>query len=113
MRRDARVVEEARLESVYTPKGYPGFESPSLRAMKIMIHRFYTRFYIQSCKIGCFSVYETDNFGSVPPHIFKYYLKGTGNGRKGDITQDDRGIEYYSSLLVRNPFSFLLHNEMP
>ncbi len=31
MRRDARVVEEARLESVYTPKGYPGFESPSLR----------------------------------------------------------------------------------
>ena len=30
-RRDARVVEEARLESVYTPKAYPGFESPSLR----------------------------------------------------------------------------------
>ena len=29
--RDARVVEEARLESVYTPKVYPGFESPSLR----------------------------------------------------------------------------------
>ena len=29
--RDARVVEEARLESVYTPKGYRGFESPSLR----------------------------------------------------------------------------------
>ena len=29
--RDARVVEEARLESVYTPKAYPGFESPSLR----------------------------------------------------------------------------------
>ncbi len=26
-RRGARVVEEARLESVYTPKGYPGFES--------------------------------------------------------------------------------------
>ena len=25
------MVEEARLESVYTPKGYPGFESPSLR----------------------------------------------------------------------------------
>ena len=25
-RRGARVVEEARLESVYTPKGYPGFE---------------------------------------------------------------------------------------
>ncbi len=31
IRRDARVVEEARLESVYTPKGYPGFESLSLR----------------------------------------------------------------------------------
>jgi len=25
------VVEEARLESVYTPKAYRGFESPSLR----------------------------------------------------------------------------------
>ena len=25
------MVEEARLESVYTPTGYPGFESPSLR----------------------------------------------------------------------------------
>ncbi len=30
-RKDARAVEEARLESVYTPKGYPGFESPSFR----------------------------------------------------------------------------------
>ena len=30
-RKDARVVEEARLESVYTPKGYRGFESPSFR----------------------------------------------------------------------------------
>ena len=29
--RDARVVEEARLESVYTPKGYHEFESRSLR----------------------------------------------------------------------------------
>ena len=29
--RDARVAEEARLESVYTSKAYPGFESPSLR----------------------------------------------------------------------------------
>ena len=29
--RDARVVEEARLESVYTPKAYRGFESRSLR----------------------------------------------------------------------------------
>jgi hypothetical protein len=30
-RRDGRVVEGARLESVYTSKGYPGFESQSLR----------------------------------------------------------------------------------
>ena len=29
--RDAGVVELARLESVYTSKGYQGFESPSLR----------------------------------------------------------------------------------
>ena len=29
--RDSRVVEEARLESVYTPKAYRGFESRSLR----------------------------------------------------------------------------------
>ena len=31
IRRGARVVEEARLESVYTPKAYHGFESRSLR----------------------------------------------------------------------------------
>jgi len=30
-RRGVRVVEGARLESVYTPKGYRGFESLSLR----------------------------------------------------------------------------------
>ncbi|MEY4203841.1 MAG: hypothetical protein RL013_1544, partial [Bacteroidota bacterium] len=29
--RVVRVVEGARLESVYTPKGYPGFESLTLR----------------------------------------------------------------------------------
>ena len=29
--RGARVVEEARLESVYASKAHPGFESPSLR----------------------------------------------------------------------------------
>ena len=34
MRRGARVVEEARLESVYTPKAYHGFESRSLRSEK-------------------------------------------------------------------------------
>ena len=32
--RDARVAEEARLESVCTSKGYQEFESPSLRAME-------------------------------------------------------------------------------
>ena len=30
-RKGARVAEEARLESVYTPKAYHGFESPSFR----------------------------------------------------------------------------------
>ena len=30
-RKDARVAEEARLESVYTSKAYRGFESPSFR----------------------------------------------------------------------------------
>ena len=37
--RDARVVEEARLESVYTPKVYRGFESLSLRlnTMRILL----------------------------------------------------------------------------
>ena len=30
-RRDAREAEEARLESVYTPKAYRGFESRFLR----------------------------------------------------------------------------------
>ena len=35
IRRDARVVEEARLESVYTPKAYRGFES---RFLRIKIH---------------------------------------------------------------------------
>ena len=34
LRRDARVAEEARLESVYTSKAYPGFESPSLRRVR-------------------------------------------------------------------------------
>ena len=37
--RDARVVEEARLESVYPPKVYRGFESRSLRlnTMRILL----------------------------------------------------------------------------
>ena len=36
-RRGARVVEEARLESVYTPKAYRGFESPSLRKVNVCL----------------------------------------------------------------------------
>ena len=35
IRRGGRVVEGARLESVYTSKGYRGFESRSLRLRKI------------------------------------------------------------------------------
>ena len=35
-RRGARVVEEARLESVYTPKGYHEFESRSLREVRLL-----------------------------------------------------------------------------
>lgn len=35
--RGARVVEEARLESLYTPKAYRGFESPSLRRSEVFI----------------------------------------------------------------------------
>ena len=35
-RRDARVVEEARLESVYTPKVYRGFESRFLRSNSVL-----------------------------------------------------------------------------
>ena len=34
--RDARVVEEARLESVYTPKVYRGFESRFLRSNSVL-----------------------------------------------------------------------------
>ena len=34
--RGARVVEEARLESVYTSKGYHEFESRSLREVRLL-----------------------------------------------------------------------------
>ncbi len=37
-RRDARVAEEARLESVYASKAYQGFESPSLRDNNYIIN---------------------------------------------------------------------------
>ena len=42
-RRGARVVEEARLESLYTPKAYRGFESLSLRK--------------QGCKSASYAIY--------------------------------------------------------
>ena len=38
-RRGARVVEEARLESVYTSKAYHGFESRSLRNQNLNIKK--------------------------------------------------------------------------
>ena len=38
---DARVAEEARLESVYTPKAYPEFESRSLRINKQTVRQVY------------------------------------------------------------------------
>ena len=54
------MVEEARLESMYTPKGYPGFESLSLRnkGCKSSICEIYTLFYTQECKIGCFCIFK-------------------------------------------------------
>ena len=55
-RSDARVAEEARLESVYTPKGYPEFESRSLRKFthlwELMRHALIPIFYIQ-CNSLC------------------------------------------------------------
>ena len=47
VRRGARVVEEARLESVYTPKGYHEFESRSLRNL----FQFFNVFYFSGCVV--------------------------------------------------------------
>ena len=46
-RRGARVVEEARLESVYTPKGYHEFESRSITKEKfnILKQRYFEDFF--------------------------------------------------------------------
>ncbi len=55
-RSGARVAEEARLESVYTPKGYPEFESRSLR--KIIIE--YESSKQKACWIFCY-FYNVDN----------------------------------------------------
>ena len=43
-RRGARVVEEARLESVYTPKGYHEFESRSLRKKRKPLNLWFKGF---------------------------------------------------------------------
>ena len=45
-RRGARVVEEARLESVYTPKGYHEFESRSLRAIFLIVNILVKRLFL-------------------------------------------------------------------
>ena len=58
-RKDARVVEEARLESVYTSKGYRGFESLSLRIaqrVKSLSYNNLGTFYLsilKSCPTFC------------------------------------------------------------
>ena len=53
------MVEEARLESVYTPKGYPGFESPSLRRLGNYFLFLSTTFpYLQICR----NSYLSDSF---------------------------------------------------
>ena len=51
-RRGARVVEEARLESLYTPKAYRGFESLSLRKQgcKSTSYVIYTLYYTQKLR---------------------------------------------------------------
>ena len=55
-RSDARVVEEARLESVYTSKAYRGFESPSLRKAPLT----------DNCRQGALFILQ-------PSHIISYY----------------------------------------
>ena len=46
------MAEEARLESVYTPKGYPEFESRSLRKNCIeVLFRASIQFYIESPEV--------------------------------------------------------------
>ena len=52
------MVEEARLESVYTSKAYRGFESPSLRnkGCKSSNYKIYTLFYTQKLKQNAFAM---------------------------------------------------------
>ena len=60
------MAEEARLESVYTPKGYPEFESRSLRKMKAVQH-CWTAFFV-IC-----------NGGEAPKCISGYFLMHGSN----------------------------------
>ena len=75
-RRGARVVEEARLESVYTPKGYPGFESPSLRwkelqnkenPCKLMLYRGFCFWCV--AKISISKHKKRNDFNRIKDHI--------------------------------------------
>ncbi len=63
LRRGVRVVEGARLESVYTPKGYRGFESHSLR-------RCCHQKLIKACKSDDFRLF----YFTVNTKICKYSL---------------------------------------
>ena len=71
------MVEEARLESVYTPKGYPGFESPSLRwkelqnkenPCKLILYRFS---FLAHSKI---SIKKRDQRNNLRDFIFKHII---------------------------------------
>ncbi len=67
---DARVAEEARLESVYTSKAYRGFESPSLRTHSTIFFRTVTIWYRRGTFFYSFvtAVYACD-CGYVVKHI--------------------------------------------
>ncbi len=41
------MAEEARLESVYTPKAYPEFESRSLRKKRVEIQNLFNAFFTE------------------------------------------------------------------
>ena len=63
------MVEEARLESVYTPKGYRGFESPSFRegGVEQRVTWFAPFFYLLKQKESTRTI---TNFLSNVQHVF-------------------------------------------
>ncbi len=83
MRRGGRVVEGARLESVYMPKAYQGFESLSLRhilnfprsllSKKSLIAKGILSFFIQVCPT--LSVYIRIKRGHIRGHKLKQHLR--------------------------------------